>query len=340
MMPYLFTVVQRDGTYAFPLVRRKEMNTDKTKDLIDKIIQNIALDDVPIDKLLRQTVVLSYQLKNDKLKSWTSSELNGYTSHDQLPEYRKLNSIVHGDLIQPSGIGYWSKQNTQLPTGHLPKNRSEHYTNSLVYQSVSEIEALLDGEKAGDLHIPLSFNEIAEIQKGISNYHIDSAWKVIPKTQVYGMTGKIKTQLLAFLLELNDEIGNFSDISQRENQHEIDKIFNRIMKVQNININVGDHNSNHSTTIDKQINKLSPELRKEINDLVGTFKGIQEILSQKEFKENVESVEIEVVKTEPKISKIKMSLNTIKAMIINIASNASTEPVIKAIEEVVKKIGQ
>jgi hypothetical protein len=69
--------------------------------LLDEIIDLAVDDQAPISVLLRKCLVLSYKLNNDRLRSWSDKELNGYNrSDDEVPEYRKVNTIARGIPVQ------------------------------------------------------------------------------------------------------------------------------------------------------------------------------------------------------------------------------------------------
>jgi hypothetical protein len=67
-------------------------------------IQEAAIDaKLPLATLLRKCKVLGARLGNGDFKEWVENELNGYTSTDDLPEYRVLlvNSSRRGQYPWP-----------------------------------------------------------------------------------------------------------------------------------------------------------------------------------------------------------------------------------------------
>lgn len=53
-------------------------------------IQNSAIDEnTSIITLLRRCHVLAARLGNEDFSNWVNQELNGYSSQDTLPEYRR-----------------------------------------------------------------------------------------------------------------------------------------------------------------------------------------------------------------------------------------------------------
>jgi len=67
-------------------------------------IQNAAVSkDTDVATLLRKCKILAVRLGNDEFKNWVDSELNGYESIDNLPEYRILHTISHRHFSGPYG---------------------------------------------------------------------------------------------------------------------------------------------------------------------------------------------------------------------------------------------
>ena len=72
--------------------------------LLDEIIDLAVDNQASISVLLRKCLVLAYTLKNDRLRSWSDKELNGYNrSDDELPEYRKVSTIARGFVVGSFG---------------------------------------------------------------------------------------------------------------------------------------------------------------------------------------------------------------------------------------------
>jgi hypothetical protein len=70
-------------------------------ELLDEIIGGATDSTEPISNLLRRCLVLAHQLKNEKLKAWAESELNGYNDVDLLPDYRVARIVARGFFVGP-----------------------------------------------------------------------------------------------------------------------------------------------------------------------------------------------------------------------------------------------
>lgn len=71
-------------------------------DLIQSLQQDILKPDMDISSILRKAKVLASTLNNREIKVWADSELTGYRSDEELPEYRKFPATNMGFFINDS----------------------------------------------------------------------------------------------------------------------------------------------------------------------------------------------------------------------------------------------
>src|SRR3982074_3741084 len=64
--------------------------------LLDKIVELATDNQQPLTVLLRQCIVLAYEVKNEQLKEWANHELNGYSDQTKVPEYRTVRAGATG----------------------------------------------------------------------------------------------------------------------------------------------------------------------------------------------------------------------------------------------------
>ncbi len=72
---------------------------------VDEIVSTAVDSSQSITTLLRQCMVLAYELKNEKLKQWVERELNGYGQGEEVPEYRRVPITAKGTFH--GGFIYW-----------------------------------------------------------------------------------------------------------------------------------------------------------------------------------------------------------------------------------------
>lgn len=314
------------------------MNKEKVTEWINEIIIDITTDEVSLESILRKTTVLAFQIKNDELKSWVKNEMDGYQNDLELPKYRILRAEIRGNLMQDLVGSVYSRPNVKLPVEVLPNKQAMEFARAKFNQSISAIESLLKGGNNDTIVMNLQYPEIKIVQKTIANYHIDSAWKDISKNQIYGLIATIKNRLLTFLLDLNDEIGNYENLTIMKKSNITDKLFEKNIKAKHLNVSIGNNN-----TISANISKtyqIDEGLREDLEQIIDAFKEIQNNINSEEYTQEIEALEVELKKKKPGKKRILSPLSNIKTMLINIASNASTKPVVSTVEELIKRLSE
>lgn len=167
-------------------------------------IQNLAVDNkTDISVLLRKCKVLSSRLGNEDFKKWVESELNGYSSIDELPDYRILRVHSQGHFI-----GFAGKQlkNADIPLAWLPDIAEEQLGHSYLMQPISSYIALIeksDGTSLEEIWPPDFVAMIA--QRIYQDMNLMSAWKVIPYNSLVSMVESVRNKILSFALEIEGE---------------------------------------------------------------------------------------------------------------------------------------
>ena len=137
-----------------------------------------------------------------------SSETEGYSNDDSLPEYR--GPILTGAMGHFSGPFGSEISNLQIPPGHFPERlQTDKLFEVEVRQSVAEIENLV--ASAGEqLQVPWPPNFISMtntlIQRGemslIEGHGIVKAWRPVQKATLVGILDRVRTKVLDLALEL------------------------------------------------------------------------------------------------------------------------------------------
>ncbi|MFQ9742596.1 MAG: hypothetical protein ACLRX5_09055, partial [Slackia sp.] len=154
-----------------------------------KIIQAIVDDDVDLVRSLTRLQVLAHDLRNKELEKWAENELVGYSSEDDVPEYRHAKSIN----FTYSGINNMVHQveNAPLDPGFLGEDVLNQIADVRFTQSLIAFEALLE---RSDSSILLDRYIFASVVDKNSNGGIQcfSFGQVIPKSFVQDALAEIK----------------------------------------------------------------------------------------------------------------------------------------------------
>ena len=100
--------------------------------ILDDIIALATDDTASLAVVLRKCLVLAHVLKNDRLKSWAQSELNGYEPDAELPDYRKSAAGAKGTCDVSHVLRLCktlAAHGRVAPLGHLSNGSITAYTD-------------------------------------------------------------------------------------------------------------------------------------------------------------------------------------------------------------------
>lgn len=233
-------------------------------------IQNDAVNsNVKISDLLRKCKILAVRLGSTEFQSWINKELNGYSSEDELPEYRIIEVNSKGNFAGAFGA---SLTNIDIPSICFDQEHHEDIHQSSLVGSISELETLVENSVRQSINLrqPWNPNFVALFGKNIyRGYTCIQAWREISPAQVQGIIDLIKTKILDFVLDIemiNPEAGEAALNSSPIPQEQVSQIFNI-----NISGNVQNLASgNHHSTIHQEIN--NSQIPQEFLDLLSTLR--------------------------------------------------------------------
>jgi hypothetical protein len=191
--------------------------------LISDIINELVDSEKSISSPLLKTKVLASRLQNHELLSWVNNELGNYTDSMNLPEYRKFGCHINGVHIN----GNTKYTNQPVLVGGLGKEIEKILTTIEFFQSISTLENMLTKNGSGTLELALSAETTNIIQNNIRRmgnpyYQLLSAKKVIGISVVSEMLSTIRNKLLDFMLKLDEDFGNLTEIEElKTKQNEI-----------------------------------------------------------------------------------------------------------------------
>ena len=191
--------------------------------LISDIINELVDSEKSISSPLLKTKVLASRLQNLELLSWVNNELGNYADSMNLPEYRKFGCHINGVHIN----GNTKYTNQPVLVGGLGEEIEKNLTTMEFFQSIFTLENMLTKNGSGTLELALSAETTNIIQnniRGMGNpyYQLLSAKKVIGISVVSEMLSTIRNKLLDFMLKLDEEFGNLTEIEElKTKQNEI-----------------------------------------------------------------------------------------------------------------------
>ncbi len=170
--------------------------------LLDEIVKAITETDEKTSSILRKCLVLSYKLRNDALKSWASKELNGYDREDpDLPEYRRIVAPAKGMFIG----AFRAIDSQPIPSAMLKEEHRHFAETALLTQPLVAYES---ADPTKSAQIPWSANLVGLYQSTFfeGDMALNRAWQDIPGPSLAGVVDTVRTRMLTFVLELQEQV--------------------------------------------------------------------------------------------------------------------------------------
>jgi AbiTii-like protein len=180
-----------------------DIDKESTMSLL-RDIQSAAVDpSTDVATLLRKCKILAIRLGSEEFKRWVDHELNGYEKIEDLPTYRMLHTESQGDFAGAFGSGL---RNAPIPPLCLPEELRDRVTKSYLMQPISAYASLIDREEKSDPREQWPADLTALVGRKIyRDMNCLSAWKVIPHNSLIALVDTIKTRVLNFVLEIEEE---------------------------------------------------------------------------------------------------------------------------------------
>src|SRR6266699_1825194 len=172
---------------------------------VDEIVSTAVDSSQSITTLLRQCMVLAYELKNEKLKQWVERELNGYGQGEEVPEYRRVPITAKGTFH--GGFGA-SIENRPLPSLILDEQHRRWAETAMLTQPVAVYDS--SGGKNALIYWPTNLVTFYQT-KFIEGYALVSAWQEIPGGAFVSLIDVVRNRILKFALEIREELGVVGD---------------------------------------------------------------------------------------------------------------------------------
>jgi hypothetical protein len=250
-------------------------------------IQDAAIDgSTDLETLLRKCRVLAARLKNEQFKLWVQSELDGYASTADVPDYRKFHCQCFGHFSGPFGSGL---KNAPIPETCIPEEIREGLTNVVMGDGVGPLKNLLSGGKDDQLTSNWPADATLLFGRQIyRNMNLMQGWMVMSKSQVIGILSTVRNKILNFAIEIeatNPDAGEAAPGSTPVPTEKVSQIFNTYIYGTVGNVASG-HDIQQTATVNVQ---------------QGNFPSLAKYLKEQGIEEDDVLALKEAVKSEPKL---------------------------------------
>jgi len=327
-------------------MHKEKKETMDIKKTIEGIIEDLVNNDKNISTIFLKLQVLVYKLKNERLRIWLDSELHGYRDQTKLPEYRIIPGVVYGSIEQDRGFqGSYFVSDFMLPIYHIKdEDLLELLRKYKCNDPISKVEEIANNIES-EICVTIPDFCIPYLQKGLeSNCFLNQVSQHIQKFDLKNIVEQVKSSLLQFLLEINDELNLEIEFTAMENKEKIEKAISHTIYAgvvatgENATINANDSNivggQNNSLVINTEVKREIEKLITQITEIAETFSEEKE-----EVLNELARITIQLKKSTPKTDIITSSLKTIDDVLTGVAGNLATPIVIEGIKHVLSLIG-
>jgi AbiTii len=173
--------------------------------LLRRISEGATNSQTSLGEVLRLCLRLGSLLDNKELSNWAKAEAGGYTSTNDLPDYRIFATGARGTFLGPFGSGY---RNLPLPRAVIEEKHRDTLFTVYMRQPVGELERLAVGRAdTNEVTIPWSADAVLYYREIISGHVLAAAEQIMTTTIIAGTLEVIRARVLEFGLAIEKELG-------------------------------------------------------------------------------------------------------------------------------------
>ncbi|NAY92669.1 hypothetical protein GTQ34_12145 [Muricauda sp. JGD-17] len=198
------------------------MSDKDQKFLLEDAIQELVNPEKSLSGPLMKLLYFGKLTDNETLINFTEKELNGFEVNDELPEYRKIGARLEIDILSAGQV--FSK--TDFPLSSLSEEMREACTSIPLLEGISSLERTKSDliVKGNDMiEFPLPSELLLEFQPTVEKIYnssspyrskITAARLTTRSARIEDLLQKVRTNLLAFAMDIAKEFGHEVDISE------------------------------------------------------------------------------------------------------------------------------
>lgn len=172
-----------------------------------KIIKDIVNGTADIETTLNRMYLLAGDIKDEEIMKWAENELQGYSQDDDIPEYRKIKSLV----FRFSGIsGSYQVKNIALQPELLGTNLIDKVTKIEVRDSISTIMHFAENKE--DLARDLGFLARDIYINSHGSIRATSVSQIITPSMYNEIISSLKQKIIRELMRLENNYGNLDGL--------------------------------------------------------------------------------------------------------------------------------
>lgn len=218
-----------------------------SKKIVNSLIDDIANGAV-ISQILLKAQIIAYNVGDENFSKLIKSEQQGYSPNDEIPDYRKLKSMVKATFADS-----WNNTKTVIVPCEAVDDRRIRDLLTFVYvrDPLVQVESLYNNAESGmvKIQVPVFAYPTIKSLYNSDGYEVLSANHCFPKESLLSIVEIFKAQLLDLLLQFNDKLDWNMDLAADKNKDIMETIINNVYNVKAVVANMGDGNVETSDII-------------------------------------------------------------------------------------------
>ena len=183
-----------------------------------KIIKDLIMDSITVLQAMQSLDLMLEDIDDKEIKNWVNNEINGYQKDDDIPNYRKANTMLIGNIQ----VGYAIYNHINIPLSD--SKAIEAFTKLEIRDPISTIIHMSKAESESEAHSLMLEANIALVNHyQQTNGDVISAHRELSIYAYTNILGMIKDKLLEIFKVLEKNYGNldelyidFSDSSKKD----------------------------------------------------------------------------------------------------------------------------
>lgn len=211
-----------------------------SKKIVNSLIDDIA-NGAAISQILLKAQIIAHNVGDEKFSKLIKNEQQGYPPNDDIPDYRKLKSMVKATFVDS-----WGNVQTVDVHSEIIEDKRIRDLLTFVYvkESLVQVEAMYNNAESGMLRVKVPVFAYPTIKELYKNYNVKvySANYCFSKESLLSIVENVKAQLLDLLLQFNDKLDWDMELTADRNKDMAKTIINNVYNVKAVVANMGNGN--------------------------------------------------------------------------------------------------
>ena len=211
-----------------------------SKKIVNSLIDDIA-NGAAISQILLKARIIAHNVGDEKFSKLIKNEQQGYPPNDDIPDYRKLKSMVKATFANS-----WGNVQTVDVHSEIIEDKRIRDLLTFVYvkESLVQVEAMYNNAESGMLRVKVPVFAYPTIKELYKNYNVKvySANYCFSKESLLSIVENVKAQLLDLLLQFNDKLDWDMELTADKNKDMAKTIINNVYNVKAVVANMGNGN--------------------------------------------------------------------------------------------------